>query len=122
VAACRGALNTDRFGIRNHGASNGATATKTAIARAAIGVMCTRKSLKVSPDRLAMMMLGGSPINVAAPPILGDKTSAIKNGTGEHLMQASSDIFLGWFQARPMGGARYQDYYVRQLRDWNMSP
>jgi uncharacterized protein (DUF2252 family) len=39
---------------------------------------------------------------------------------GQHLMQASSDIFLGWFRARPMG-ARYQDYYVRQLRDWKMS-
>jgi len=40
---------------------------------------------------------------------------------GQHLMQASSDIFLGWFRARPIGGARYQDYYVRQLRDWKMS-
>jgi len=39
---------------------------------------------------------------------------------GQHLMQASSDIFLVWFRARPMG-ARYQDYYVRQLRDWKMS-
>jgi uncharacterized protein (DUF2252 family) len=40
---------------------------------------------------------------------------------GQHLMQASSDIFLGWFRARPMGGPRYEDYYVRQLRDWKMS-
>jgi uncharacterized protein (DUF2252 family) len=39
---------------------------------------------------------------------------------GQHLMQASSDIFLGWFRAR-LTGARYQDYYVRQLRDWKMS-
>jgi hypothetical protein len=51
--------------------------------KAAMGVMCTRKSLKVSPDRLAMMMLGGSPIKVAAPPIFDAKTSAIRNGTGE---------------------------------------
>ena len=58
-------------------------ATKTAIARAAMGVMCSRKSLKVSPDRLAMMMLGRSPINVAAPPMLEARTSAIRNGTGE---------------------------------------
>jgi hypothetical protein len=35
-------------------------------------------------------------------------------------MQASSDIFLGWLRARPTGG-RYQDYYLRQLRDWKMS-
>jgi uncharacterized protein (DUF2252 family) len=40
--------------------------------------------------------------------------------TGQHLMQASSDIFLGWLRARPTGG-RYTDYYLRQLRDWKMS-
>jgi uncharacterized protein (DUF2252 family) len=39
---------------------------------------------------------------------------------GQHLMQASSDIFLGWLRARPTGG-RYMDYYLRQLRDWKMS-
>jgi uncharacterized protein (DUF2252 family) len=40
---------------------------------------------------------------------------------GQRLMQASSDIFLGW-QRNPAdtdGVAR--DYYVRQLRDWKMS-
>ena len=45
--------------------------------------MWSRKSLKVSPDRLAMMMLGGSPIRVAAPPMLDASTSAIRNGNGE---------------------------------------
>jgi hypothetical protein len=39
---------------------------------------------------------------------------------GQHLMQASSDIFLGWLRARPTGG-RYTDYYLRQLRDWKVS-
>ena len=39
---------------------------------------------------------------------------------GQHLMQASSEIFLGWLRARPTGG-RYQDYYLRQLRDWKLS-
>ena len=42
----------------------------------------SRKSLNVRPDRLAMMMLGGSPIRVAAPPMLEAITSAIRNGTG----------------------------------------
>ncbi len=40
--------------------------------------------------------------------------------TGQHLMQASSDIFLGWLRARPTGG-RWEDYYLRQLRDWKTS-
>jgi uncharacterized protein (DUF2252 family) len=39
---------------------------------------------------------------------------------GQHLMQATSDIFLGWLRAKPMGGTD-EDYYVRQLRDWKLS-
>jgi uncharacterized protein (DUF2252 family) len=39
---------------------------------------------------------------------------------GQRLMQASSDIFLGWLRARPTGGTD-QDYYLRQLRDWKLS-
>jgi hypothetical protein len=39
---------------------------------------------------------------------------------GQHLMQATSDIFLGWLRARPTGG-RWTDYYLRQLRDWKLS-
>ena len=44
--------------------------------------MCSRKSLNDKPARLAMMMFGGSPTRVAAPPMLEAKTSAIRNGTG----------------------------------------
>jgi uncharacterized protein (DUF2252 family) len=40
--------------------------------------------------------------------------------TGQHLMQATSDIFLGWLRAKPTGG-RDEDYYLRQLRDWKLS-
>jgi hypothetical protein len=36
---------------------------------------------------------------------------------GQHLMQASSDIFLGWDHARGQDGLE-RDFYVRQLRDW----
>jgi uncharacterized protein (DUF2252 family) len=39
---------------------------------------------------------------------------------GQHLMQASSDIFLGWLRAQPTGDTD-QDYYLRQLRDWKLS-
>ena len=46
------------------------------------GAMWTRKSLNVRPARLPMMMLGGSPISVAAPPMLDASTSAIRKGCG----------------------------------------
>ena len=38
---------------------------------------------------------------------------------GQRLMQAASDIFLGWLRADTADGE--QDYYVRQLRDWKLS-
>jgi hypothetical protein len=40
---------------------------------------------------------------------------------GQRLMQAVSDIFLGWHRAtRTLDGVP-RDFYVRQLRDWKMS-
>ncbi|MET9903370.1 DUF2252 domain-containing protein [Streptomyces sp. NPDC006446] len=47
---------------------------------------------------------------------------------GQRLMQATSDVFLGWERVQGIDGRR-RDFYVRQLRDWkgiamaeNMSP
>ncbi|WP_214368822.1 DUF2252 domain-containing protein [Pseudonocardia sp. H11422] len=39
---------------------------------------------------------------------------------GQRLMQAASDIFLGWQSIEGPDG-KTRDYYVRQLRDWKMS-
>ena len=40
---------------------------------------------------------------------------------GQHLMQAESDIFLGWTRvANPLDGID-RDFYVRQLKDWKFS-
>jgi uncharacterized protein (DUF2252 family) len=39
---------------------------------------------------------------------------------GQRLMQASSDIFLGWQRAHGTDGAS-RDYYIRQLQDWKGS-
>jgi uncharacterized protein (DUF2252 family) len=39
---------------------------------------------------------------------------------GQHLMQAASDIFLGWDRTTGADGAT-RDFYVRQLRDWKGS-
>ncbi len=39
---------------------------------------------------------------------------------GQHLMQAASDIFLGWQQTQGPDGVT-RDYYIRQLRDWKGS-
>ena len=36
---------------------------------------------------------------------------------GQRLMQAASDIFLGWQRVKGLDGMT-RDYYVRQLHDW----
>ena len=41
--------------------------------------------------------------------------------TGQRLMQASSDIFLGWVHNDSGLDGRERDFYVRQLRDWKGS-
>lgn len=40
---------------------------------------------------------------------------------GQRLMQASSDIFLGWVRIDKGLDGRERDFYVRQLRDWKGS-
>jgi uncharacterized protein (DUF2252 family) len=51
-------------------------------------------------------------------------TDRVANGErvvrGQHLMQAASDIFLGWDSPVGPDGVR-RDYYFRQLRDWKGS-
>jgi len=39
---------------------------------------------------------------------------------GQHLMQAESDIFLGWTHVVGPDGVDH-DYYIRQLKDWKFS-
>jgi uncharacterized protein (DUF2252 family) len=40
---------------------------------------------------------------------------------GQRLMQASSDIFLGWQRNTTTLDGQPHDFYVRQLRDWKLS-
>ena len=40
---------------------------------------------------------------------------------GQRLMQASSDIFLGWQRIEAGLDGLQRDFYVRQLRDWKFS-
>jgi uncharacterized protein (DUF2252 family) len=40
--------------------------------------------------------------------------------SGQRLMQAAGDIFLGWQRATGIDGVS-RDFYIRQLRDWKLS-
>jgi len=39
---------------------------------------------------------------------------------GQRLMQAASDVFLGWIRVKGLDG-QMRDYYVRQFHDWKGS-
>jgi uncharacterized protein (DUF2252 family) len=39
---------------------------------------------------------------------------------GQHLMQAATDIFLGWIRVTDIDGQK-RDYYIRQFHDWKGS-
>ena len=41
--------------------------------------------------------------------------------TGQRLMQAASDIFLGWLRVPAGADGQPHDYYLRQLKDWKGS-
>ncbi|MET8411574.1 DUF2252 domain-containing protein [Streptomyces sp. NPDC005195] len=47
----------------------------------------------------------------------GHRTQGERVISGQRLMQATSDIFLGWERAEAIDGGR-RDFYIRQLRDW----
>jgi hypothetical protein len=41
--------------------------------------------------------------------------------TGQRLMQASSDILLGWLHVESPLDGKHRDFYGRQLKDWKGS-
>jgi len=57
----------------------------------------------------------------AALPMASDLARTPVSGLAVRLMQASSDIFLGWQRTEAGLDGRARDFYVRQLRDWKFS-
>lgn len=57
--------------------------------------------------------------SVLAPYVGGSeyRTQGERVVAGQRLMQATSDIFLGWERVQGIDGKR-RDFYIRQLRDW----
>jgi uncharacterized protein (DUF2252 family) len=50
----------------------------------------------------------------------GERVVSERVVSGQRLMQATGDIFLGWLRSSPPE-RRGADYYIRQLRDWKYS-
>ena len=57
--------------------------------------MCMIKALKSIPAADPIMILGGSPIKVAATPTLDASTMAVMNGIGDSLIDLNIEIVTG---------------------------
>ncbi len=82
-----------------------------------------------------MLMLGrdtGDPLFLqmkeAGPSVLSDfagrsryQNQGERVVEGQRLMQAASDVFLGWHRMNPAPDGLVRDFYIRQLRDWKFS-
>jgi len=79
-----------------------------------VGTRCGVALMMAGPDDWLLLQVKEALVSALAPYVRPHRYSneGERVVTGQRLMQAASDIFLGWF--RGLGG---RDYYVRQLRD-----
>ncbi|GAB1693609.1 DUF2252 domain-containing protein [Krasilnikovia sp. M28-CT-15] len=75
-------------------------------------------------DDPLLLQVKEAPPSVLAAHAPSKEAEALSEGqrvvTGQRLMQAVSDIFLGWQTVEGLDG-QVRDFYVRQLRDWKGS-
>jgi uncharacterized protein (DUF2252 family) len=121
VAAYAGTLQADRWRLLDH-----FTLADVAHKVVGVGSVGTRAwifLLEGSVDGEVLLLQGKQAEASALAGYAGGSEYANQGErvvAGQHLMQATSDIFLGWIRVRsPQGGD--EDYYLRQLRDWKMS-
>src|SRR5262249_38861705 len=84
-----------------------------------VGTVCAVALLMAANDDVLFLQ-----IKQAGPSVLESYVSKSKYANhgervvvGQHLMQAASDLFLGWTQ-----GQHGRHFYIRQLRDMKMKP
>jgi Uncharacterized protein conserved in bacteria (DUF2252) len=121
IASYRNTLQSDRRLLLDHFTL--ADVAHKVVGVGSVGTRAWILLLEAGVDRDVLLLQAKQ----AGPSALADYAGASQYSNqgervvaGQHLMQASSDIFLGWLRARPIGG-RWEDYYLRQLRDWKLS-
>ncbi len=121
LAAYRGTLQSDRRRLLDH-----FTLADVAHKVVGVGSVGTRAWILLleSGVEAEALLLQAKQAEASALADYAGKSEYANQGervvAGQHLMQAASDIFLGWLRAQPTGG-QDEDYYLRQLRDWKLS-
>lgn len=121
LATYRGTLQTDRQRLVDHFTL--ADVAHKVVGVGSVGTRAWILLLEAGVEAEALLLQAKQANASVLADYAGDSEYANQGErvvTGHRLMQASSDIFLGWLRAEPTGG-HDEDYYVRQLRDWKMS-
>ena len=121
VAAYRGTLQSDRRRLVDH-----AALTDVAHKVVGVGSVGLRAWILLLQGGLEAeaLLLQAKQAEVSALADYAGQSEYMNQGervvAGQRLMQATSDICLGWVRAQSPDGGN-DDYYLRQLRDWKMS-
>ena len=121
VAAYRGTLQSDRRHLLNHVAL-----TDVAHKVVGVGSVGLRAWILLLEGGLEAeaLLLQAKQAEISALADYAGQSEYVNQGervvAGQRLMQATSDICLGWVRAESPDGGN-EDYYLRQLRDWKMS-
>ena len=122
VARCRRSLGTDRRYLLEQ--FELADAACKVVGVGSVGTRCWIV-LMLGRDRSDPLFLQ---VKEAGPSVLEDFAGASEYAShgqrvvaGQRLMQAASDIFLGWHCSQLGLGSMPYDFYIRQLRDWKAS-
>jgi uncharacterized protein (DUF2252 family) len=121
VAAYRGTLQSDRRRLMDHVAL--ADVAHKVVGVGSVGLRAWILLLEGGLEAEALL-LQAKQAEASALADYAGQSEYVNQGervvSGQRLMQAASDICLGWVRAQSPDG-RDEDYYLRQLRDWKMS-
>jgi uncharacterized protein (DUF2252 family) len=121
VAAYRGTLQNDRRHLLNHVAL--IDVAHKVVGVGSVGLRAWILLLEGALESEALL-LQAKQAEVSALADYAGQSEYVHQGervvAGQRLMQATSDICLGWVRAQSPDG-QTEDYYLRQLRDWKMS-
>jgi uncharacterized protein (DUF2252 family) len=121
VAAYRGTLQSDRRHLLNHVALT--DVAHKVVGVGSVGLRAWILLLEGGHEAEAIL-LQAKQAEVSALANYAGQSEYVHQGervvAGQRLMQATSDICLGWVRAQSPDGGN-EDYYLRQLRDWKMS-
>jgi uncharacterized protein (DUF2252 family) len=122
IAGYRRTLATDRRHLLEQ--FNYADMARKVVGVGSVGTRCWVVLMLGSNESDALFLQ----VKEAEPAVLSRFAGASKYANqgqrvvaGQRLMQASSDIFLGWQRIGTGPDGQHRDFYVRQLRDWKFS-